>query len=429
MKELRIGIAGLGVVAQGLLSIIRDKTQLIAERSGVLVKVVRVASRTEKPEVDLLGAIFSFSVDDLWKDPSIDVVVELIGGVDTAKDLIENSLENGKKVVTANKAVIALHGNELINNETAARIKYEASVAGAIPIIEILRRSLVANRFAQIVGIINGTCNYILTAMQEQSLTFEEALQKAQELGFAEADPSFDIDGIDAAHKLTILLSLGFGIKYDFEKVYVEGITSISAEDIQYADELGYQIKHVGIIKNRSKLLEARVHPALIPKEKLLANVRNEQNAVYVKGDSSGDMLFSGPGAGSLPTASAAMSDLVAFAVDGEKFENEIKNLEVGGGTTYELVPMNSVSVPHYLRIRAEDKPGIMAKITNVLSDFDISIEAVIQKEPYSDVSHVSVVLLTDEVGESLLREAVDKIEGLSEVSEPVVDIRLESMS
>ena len=429
MKELRIGIAGLGVVAQGLLSIIRDKTQLIAERSGVLVKVVRVASRTEKPDVDLLGASFSFSVDDLWKDPSIDVVVELIGGVDTAKDLIENALENGKKVVTANKAVIALHGNELINNETATRIKYEASVAGAIPIIEILRRSLVANRFAQIVGIINGTCNYILTAMQEQSLTFEEALQKAQELGFAEADPSFDIDGIDAAHKLTILLSLGFGIKYDFEKVYVEGITSISAEDIQYADELGYQIKHVGIIKNRSKLLEARVHPALIPKEKLLANVRNEQNAVYVKGDASGDMLFSGPGAGSLPTASAVMSDLVAFAADGERFENEIKNLEVGGGTTYELVPMNSVSVPHYLRICAEDRPGIMAKITNVLSDCNISIEAVIQKEPYSDVSHVSVVLLTDEVGESLLRDAVDKIEGLSEVSEPVVDIRLESMS
>ena len=223
MKELRIGIAGLGVVAQGLLSIIRDKTQLIAERSGVLVKVVRVASRTEKPEVDLLGASFSLSVDDLWKDPTIDVVVELIGGVDTAKDLIENSLENGKKVVTANKAVIALHGNELINNETAARIKYEASVAGAIPIIEMLRRSLVANRFAQIVGIINGTCNYILTAMQEQSLTFEEALQKAQELGFAEADPSFDIDGIDAAHKLTILLSLGFGIKYDFENKEPEG--------------------------------------------------------------------------------------------------------------------------------------------------------------------------------------------------------------
>jgi homoserine dehydrogenase len=429
LKELRLGIAGLGVVAQGLLSIIQNNGQLIAQRTGTWLKVVRVASRTEKPEVDLLGASFSKSVDELWKDPDVDVIVELMGGVDTARDLIVNSLNNGKKVATANKAVIALHGDELINDETTGRLKFEASVAGAIPIIQMLQKALVANQFAQIVGIINGTCNYILTAMQEKSLSFDSALQKAQELGFAEADPSFDIDGIDAAHKLTILLSLAFGRPFDFEKIYVEGITSISEEDIRYAEELGYQIKHVGIIKNEGQLLEARVHPALIPKEQLLASVLNEQNAVHVKGDSSGDMLFSGPGAGSLPTASAVVSDLVAFATDDEKPISETNIVESINESSYELVSMDRVCVPHYLRILTEDKPGIMAKITSILSEFDISIEAVIQKGLGISLSHVSVVILSNAIRESVMREAVANIESLSEVSKGIVDIRIENMS
>ncbi len=429
MKELRLGIAGLGVVAQGLLSIIKNNGQLIAERTGVFLKVVRVASRSEKPEIDLLGAHFSVSVEDLWKDPDVDVVVELIGSVDAAKDLIANSLVSGKKVATANKAVIAMHGNELLNEETIGRLKFEASVAGAIPIIQMLQKSLVANQFDQIIGIINGTCNYILTAMQEKALSFDSALQRAQELGFAEADPAFDIEGIDAAHKLTIILSLAFGIEFDFEKIYVEGITAISVEDIQYAKELGYQIKHVGIIKNEGRLLEARVHPALIPKDQLLANVLNEQNAVHVKGDSSGDMLFSGPGAGSLPTASAVVSDLVAFTTDSEKQITEINAGEAAGKCSVELVSMDSVCVPHYLRIPAEDKPGIMAKITSILSKLDISIEAVIQKESGGNLSHVSIVILTDPVREAVIREAIVNIEGLQEVSKRIIDIRIENMS
>ena len=429
MKELKLGIAGLGVVAQGLLNIIKNNGQLIAERTGILLKVVRVASRSEKPEIDLLGASFSMSVEDLWQDSDVDVVVELIGGVGTAKDLIANSLVNGKKVATANKAVIALHGNELLNEETISRLKFEASVAGAIPIIQMLQKALVANQFSQIIGIINGTCNYILTAMQEKSLSFDSALQKAQELGFAEADPSFDIEGIDAAHKLTIILALAYGIKFDFEKIYVEGIMSIAEEDIQYAKELGYQIKHVGIIKNEGQLLEARVHPALIPNDQLLASVLNEQNAVHVKGDSSGDMLFSGPGAGSLPTASAVVSDLVAFATDAERQITGLSKGEAAGKSSYELVSMDSVCVPHYLRISAQDKPGIMAKITSILSELDISIEAVIQKESSGSLSHVSIVILTNSVREVVIRDAVVNIERLQEVSKGIVDIRMENMS
>ena len=424
MKELKIGIAGLGVVAQGLLDIVRNNGALIADRTGISFKVVRVASRSERPDVDLMGAEFSESIDDLWKDSQVDVVVELMGGVDVAKDLIKSALASGKRVATANKAVIALHGNELLNEETKKRLKFEASVAGAIPIINLLQGSLVPNRIQQLVGIINGTCNYILTAMEQESLSFESALQKAQELGFAEADPSFDIDGIDAAHKLTILLSLAFDMPFDFQKIFVEGIRSIAAKDIIYAGELGYRIKHVGILRNDDGRIEARVHPALIPKEELLANVLFEQNAVSVIGDASGSMLFSGPGAGSLPTASAVFSDLLDFGLDLDGLSKEDAN-----PPTFELVAMDQVSVPHYLRINVLDKPGIMADVSKVLSESDISIEAVIQKESEDESDNASIVILTDSVEEHVMQKAILTIGSLPEVSEGVVDIRLESMS
>ena len=424
MKELKIGIAGLGVVAHGLLDIVRNNGALIAERTGVSIKVVRVASRSERPGVDLVGAEFSKSIDDLWKDSQVDVVVELMGGVDVAKNLINSALASGKRVVTANKAVIALHGNELLNEETKNRLKFEASVAGAIPIINLLQGSLVPNRIQQLVGIINGTCNYILTAMEQQSLSFESALQKAQELGFAEADPSFDIDGIDAAHKLTILLSLAFDMPFDFQKIFVEGIRSIAAKDIIYAGELGYRIKHVGILRNDDGRIEARVHPALIPKEQLLANVLFEQNAVSVIGDASGSMLFSGPGAGSLPTASAVFSDLLDFGSDSQGSSKEKTNPR-----TFELVAMDQVCVPHYLRINVLDKPGIMADLTKILSESEISIEAVIQKESEDEIDNASIVILTDSVEEHVMQKAILTIGSLPEVSNGVVDIRLESMS
>ena len=424
MKELKIGIAGLGVVAQGLLDIVRNNGSLIAERTGVSINVVRVASRSERPGVDLMGAEFSKSIDDLWKDSQVDVVVELMGGVDVAKNLINSALASGKRVVTANKAVIALHGNELLYGETKNRLKFEASVAGAIPIINLLQGSLVPNRIQQLVGIINGTCNYILTAMEQQSLSFESALQKAQELGFAEADPSFDIDGIDAAHKLTILLSLAFDVPFDFQKIFVEGIRSIAARDIIYAGELGYRIKHVGILRNDGGRIEARVHPALIPKEQLLANVLFEQNAVSVIGDASGSMLFSGPGAGSLPTASAVFSDLLDFGSDSQGSSKEKAN-----PPTFELVAMDQVCVPHYLRINVLDKPGIMADVTKILSESEISIEAVIQKESEDESDNASIVILTDSVEEHVMQKAILMIGSLPEVSNGVVDIRLESMS
>ena len=424
MKELKIGIAGLGVVAQGLLDIVRNNGALIAERAGVSINVVRVASRSERLGVDLMGAEFSKSIDDLWKDSQVDVVVELMGGVDVAKNLINSALASGKRVVTANKAVIALHGNELLNEETKNRLKFEASVAGAIPIINLLQGSLVPNRIQQLVGIINGTCNYILTAMEQQSISFESALQKAQELGFAEADPSFDIDGIDAAHKLTILLSLAFDMPFDFQKIFVEGIRSIAAKDIIYAGELGYRIKHVGILRNDDGRIEARVHPALIPKEQLLANVLFEQNAVSVIGDASGSMLFSGPGAGSLPTASAVFSDLLDFGSDSQGARKEKANTP-----TFELVAMDQVCVPHYLRINVLDKPGIMADLTKILSESEISIEAVIQKESEDEIDNASIVILTDSVEEHVMQKAILTIDSLPEVSKGVVDIRLESMS
>ena len=424
MKELKIGIAGLGVVAQGLLDIVRNNGALIAERTGVSIKVVRVASRSERPDVDLVGAEFSKSIDDLWKDSQVDVVVELMGGVDVARNLINSALASGKRVVTANKAVIALHGNDLLDEETKNRLKFEASVAGAIPIINLLQGSLVPNRIQQLVGIINGTCNYILTAMDQQSLSFESALQKAQELGFAEADPSFDIDGIDAAHKLTILLSLAFDVPFDFQKIFVEGIRSIAAKDIIYAGELGYRIKHVGILRNDGGRIEARVHPALIPKEQLLANVLFEQNAVSVIGDASGSMLFSGPGAGSLPTASAVFSDLLEFGSDSQS-----SNKEKANPPNFELVAMDQVCVPHYLRINVLDKPGIMADVTKILSESEISIEAVIQKESEDESDNASIVILTDSVEEHVMQKAILTIGSLPEVSKGVVDIRLENMS
>ena len=428
MKELKIGIAGLGVVAQGLLDIVKNNGPLIADRTNVLVKVVRVASRSEKPGVDLMGATFSKSIDDLWRDPEVDVVVELMGGVDVATNFIKSSLSASKKVVTANKAVIALHGNELLNEETSNRLKFEASVAGAIPIINLLQGSLAPNRIQQLVGIINGTCNYILTVMEQQSLSFESALQKAQELGFAEADPSFDIDGIDAAHKLTILLSLAFDLPFDFQKIFVQGIRFITDKDITFADELGYRIKHVGILRNDGGRIEARVHPALVPKDQLLANVLFEQNAVSVIGDASGSMLLSGPGAGGRPTASAIFSDLLDFGLDNSSVLDGVSKDNVAK-RAFELTTMEQVCVPHYLRIDVLDKPGIMADITKVLSESEISIEAVIQKESEDDTENVSIAILTDAVQEHVIQKAISTIDSLPEVVEGVVDLRLESMS
>ena len=293
MNKLRIGIAGLGTVAQGVLHLIATNGDLMAKRTGVQLSIQRVASRTTKPEVDLLGGVFSNNVHDLVADPDVDVILELIGGEGLAKELIESALAAGKRVVAANKAVIAAHGDQLLASGNVP-LRFEAAVAGAIPIIQSLNQGLAANRIESIYGIINGTCNYMLTVMEEEGLAFDQVLSQAQALGYAEADPAFDIEGVDAAHKLTILAALGFATSYDFSALYVEGITQIAAEDIQYAQELGFKIKHLGIARNTDAGLETRVHPALVPTSELLASVNGVMNAVQVVSDAAGETLFSG---------------------------------------------------------------------------------------------------------------------------------------
>jgi homoserine dehydrogenase len=424
VKQVRIGLAGLGTVAQGVLSIIKNNSALIARRSGVELVVSRVASRSTKPEVDLLGASFSTSLSDLYQD-DVDIIVELIGGDTTAKELIEQALALGKPVVTANKAVIARYGTSLFSSNQNVPLKFEAAVAGAIPIVQAVQQGLVANRFDHVIGIINGTCNYILTAMEKRGMSFDEALAEAQALGFAEADPSSDVEGIDAAHKLTILLALAFDSAYDFSRVYVEGITKVTAEDIKYADELGYRIKHLGIVRSIEAGLEARVHPALIAKSQLLAHVDNEQNAVLVKSDAAGNTLFSGPGAGGAATASAVLADIVAVA-------QRIDDLEGAHAPQIEdgppVVAMGDIVSAHYLRIPTLDQPGVFAEVAKALSSHNISIEAAIQKEPQAEQDAVAIVILTNETTENSINAALDQLSGLQYVAGDIARIRVESL-
>ena len=423
MPEVRLGIAGLGTVAQGVLEILRTNGDAIAARTGIDFSVVRVASRTPK-DVDLLGAAFSTDLGDLVADEDVDIVVELIGGETVAKDLIQAALAKGKPVATANKAVIALHGNELLGANTDVPLRFEAAVAGAIPIIQAIQSGLVANRFERILGIINGTSNYILTAMTEQGAAFADALATAQELGYAEADPTFDVEGIDAAHKLTILLALGFDMPFDFDALHVEGITSVTAEDIQYAAELGYRIKHLGILRDEAAGLEARVHPTLVPRDNLLANVNGVLNAVLVRSDAAGDTMFSGPGAGGSATASAVWSDIVELA------RNLTRAAEPATEKSQrrEIVPIDAISSVYYLRIPTRDEPGVFAEVTKALSSHNISIEAVIQKEPAAGQDAVDIVILTDETRESELNEAMREMQGLAQITGKISRIRVETL-
>ena len=421
MKELRLGIAGLGTVAQGVLDIVSANREIIRSRSGVELRPVRVASRSPKSDIDLLGAEFSTDLESLLA-PDIDVLVELIGGESTAKDLITQALDQGIPVVTANKAVIARFGNELLSGEQRTPLKFEAAVAGAIPIIQAIQHALVANRFEQVIGIINGTCNYILTAMQAQGKAFDDALAEAQRLGYAEADPSFDIDGVDAAHKLTILAGLAFDTKFDFEALYVEGISGVTSADIAYADELGYRIKHVGIAKATDLGVEARVHPVLMPKTTLLANVDDVANAVVVKCDGAGQTLFSGPGAGGLATASAVLGDVVRLATVTSNSEGDRP------AKTGDYVPISDVICANYIRIPVRDEPGVFAQIANAMSECGISIEAAIQKEPDMAGKVVDIVIVTHAVVESVMKKALAVVEGLEAGEGTISRIRVEPL-
>ena len=423
-------------MAQGVLHLVRSNGSLMTSRTGVELVVQRIASRSAKPGVDLLGAVFSTNVHDLVADPEVDVILELIGGEGLAKDLIESALAAGKPVVTANKAIIAAHGNQLLAGGNVP-LRFEAAVAGAIPIIQSLHQGLAANRIDAIYGIINGTCNYMLTVMEEEGLAFEEVLAQAQALGYAEADPAFDIQGTDAAHKLTILAALGFGTSYDFSALYVEGITQIAAEDIQYAKELGFKIKHLGIAVHSDAGLETRVHPALVPESALLASVNGVMNAVQVVSDGAGETLFSGQGAGGAATASAVLADVLSLgsaiagqsgAVAQRQNQNQDQNQDkpkAGPAPAISRVAMDDIASACYLRIPTVDRPGVFAQVASALSAHSISIEAVIQKEqPASDAS-VSIVIMTNRVVESVVNVALKELSALDTVVGEITRIRV----
>ena len=411
-----MGIAGLGTVAQGVLELLAANRDLIEQRSGLTINILRIASRTSKPEVDLHGAEFSTNVLDLLNDSRLDVIVELMGGEDLAKDLIVGATAQGKAVVTANKAVIALHGNELARQN----LRYEAAVAGAIPIIQALRQGLVANRFSGLSGIINGTCNYMLSAMEEEGVGFDEILQRAQALGYAEADPSFDVDGIDAAHKLTILMALAYGTGFEFSKVYVEGIRAVTPVDIGYASELGYRIKHLGLLRNTNAGIEARVHPTLVPRSELMAHVNGVLNAVQVVSDASGKTLFSGPGAGGAATASAVVADIVASGITGD---NSVADQEAA--RTVPIMPIEEITSAYYLRIPSRNEPGVFAEVAQILSSHDISIDAVIQKDGHDQGDLVDIVLLTQETLEARMNQALGQLQRLAAITDQVMRIRV----
>ena len=416
MKTISVGIAGLGTVAQGVLELLATNRDLIEQRSGLTINILRVASRTSKPEVDLHGAEFSTNVLDLLNDSRLDVIVELMGGEELAKDLIVGATAQGKAVVTANKAVIALHGNELARQN----LRYEAAVAAAIPIIQALRQGLVANRFSGLSGIINGTCNYMLSAMEEEGVGFDEILQRAQALGYAEADPSFDVDGIDAAHKLTILMALAYGTGFEFSKVYVEGIRAVTPVDISYASELGYRIKHLGLLRNTNAGIEARVHPTLVSHSELMAHVNGVLNAVQVVSDAAGKTLFSGPGAGGAATASAVVADIVASGITGDNSVADQKAARI-----VPIMPIEDITSAYYLRIPSRNEPGVFAEVAQILSSHDISIDAVIQKDGHDQGDLVDIVLLTQETLEARMNQALGQLQRLAAITDQVMRIRL----
>jgi len=427
---LRIGICGLGTVAQGVLQLLKENGDDIRARAGRSIEVVAVASRSAKPDVDLLGASFSTDLNTVTGDESLDVVVELIGGEDAALDLIREALQKGRAVVTANKAVLASNGDELfaLAEENGGLLAFEAAVAGGIPIIAAMTRSLVGNEIRWLAGIINGTSNYILTAMAESGASFAAALADAQALGYAEADPTFDVEGIDAAHKLTVLGALAFQIGCRFEDVYTEGISQITVEDIEYARQLGYQIKHLGIARRTGEGVQMRVHPTLIPDSQLLASVNGVMNAVLVNGNATGDTLYYGAGAGGLPTASSVMADLIDIARGHSPDLPAMRR-----GNEVRLQGIEEVITGFYLRIPSLDKPGVFARVATILSEADISIEAAIQKEQAihteTQEAWVPIIILTPPVRESVMMKALEAVQEMPEVVGDIRRIRVEHLS
>lgn len=433
MNSVKVGLCGLGTVGSGTFNVLQRNGDVINARAGCRIEIVQVASRRSNPACELGDTPVTEDVFAVARNPDVDILVELIGGITVARELILDAIEQGKHVVTANKALIAEHGNEIFN---AARVKgvtvaFEASVAGGIPIIKAIREGLSANRIEWLAGIVNGTGNFILTEMRDKGRAFDDVLVEAQQRGYAEADPTFDVEGIDAAHKLVILASLAFGIPLQFEKVFTEGISNLDTQDVAYARQLGYQIKHLGIARRNNGGIELRVHPTLIPRKRLLANVDGVMNAVVVKGDAVGPTLYYGPGAGAEPTASAVIADIVDLArtLTADP-EHRVPHLgfQPDQLSDIQVLSIEQVETAYYLRITARDVPGVLSKITQILSDAKISIEAVIQKEADDGEDYVPLIILTDRAVVKKLDEAVDKIQQLPTTEGDIVRIRVESL-
>ena len=435
MKSVQVGLLGLGTVGGGTVNVLKRNAEEIARRAGRGIEVTHAAARdiNKKRICDTDGIQLTVDSHEVVSKPDIDIVVELIGGDTLALEIVMQAIENGKHVVTANKALIAKHGNEIFAaaQKKGVVVAFEAAVAGGIPIIKAIREGLAGNQIQWLAGIINGTGNFILTEMRDKGRDFNDVLKEAQELGYAEADPTFDVEGIDAAHKLTILASIAFGVPLQFEKAYTEGIGQITRDDVLFAEELGYRIKHLGVTKKTKKGIELRVHPTLIPERRLIANVDGVMNAVLVQGDAVGPTLYYGAGAGDEPTASAVVADIVdvvrALTSDPE---NRVPHLAFQADSLSDtpILSMDDVETAYYLRMSASDKPGVLAEVTTILGEHGISIEAIIQKEPESEKQEACVIMLTHKVFEKNMNDAIAKIESLETIGDKVTRIRMETL-
>jgi len=435
-NKINVGLIGVGTVGSGTYKILKENFVEIYRKTGKEIIVFALAEKDRKRAKEVADdkTLIFEDAFDLVKDKNIHIVVELIGGTGISKDLVEEAIKNNKHVVTANKALIAMHGEELVNLATKhnVNLSYEAAIAGGIPIVKAIREGLVANKIEWIVGILNGTTNYILTEMKENNLAFEVALKQAQELGFAEADPTFDIEGVDAAHKITILASIAFEIPVNFNAAHIEGISNLAQKDIIYAEELGYRIKLLGITKCNNNLVELRVHPTLIPEKRLVANVDGAMNAVLVKGNMVGPTLYYGAGAGAEPTASAVVADIIDLARNLESnnttpipilgfIKNEIKSKK--------MLSIEDITSEFYLRISMKNESGVLAKITQVFAQHSISIDAMVQKEIQEDDEIVDIILVTSNMIEKEMNKIINEIEALPENKDKVVKLRIEQLN
>ena len=433
MKSVNIGICGLGTVGGGTLNVLRDNAELITARAAARLQVIHVGARHDSPACDLAGIRVSQDIFEVARDPEVDILVELIGGTTVARELVEAAIIAGKHVVTANKALIAEFGNEIfaLAEKHGVEVRYEAAIAGGIPIVKALREGLAANRIEWLAGIINGTGNYILTEMRDRGREFADVLAEAQALGYAEADPAFDVEGTDAAHKLVILASLAFAIPLQFDAVYTEGITELTTQDVGYALELGYIIKHLGIAKRTDEGVELRVHPTLIPDDLLLADVDGVKNAILVEGSAVGSTLYYGAGAGARPTASAVVADLIDLARDvGVDVNARLPALGVALADLRSLpiIPIEKVKTPWYLRMEVADKPGVLSRVASIFSEQGISIEALIQRAPGQGQTLVSLIVLTNKAPQDSVDIAVCEIEALETINGKVTRIRVEAL-